>query len=124
MQQEARLHCFINYEAEYVACCLAAQEAIWLRNFLQDLSLIPRVDDPIEIWCDNTAAIQYAKDPKFYRKSKHIKRRYHFVRNAIKLKEVVVKFLSTNKMIADPVTKSTPKYVFKAHMMSLGLCRV
>ena len=36
-------------EAEYVACCLAAQEVIWLRNFLQDLNLTPRVDDPVEI---------------------------------------------------------------------------
>ena len=36
-------------EAEYVACRLAAQEAIWLRNFRQDLDLTPRVDDPIEI---------------------------------------------------------------------------
>jgi hypothetical protein len=111
-------------EAEYVACCLAAQEAVWLRNFLQDLSLTPRVDDPAEIWCDNTAAIQYAKDPKFHRKAKHIKRRYHFVRDAIKSKEIVVKYLSTTKMIADPLTKPTSRDVFKTHMLSLGLRRV
>jgi len=96
-------------EAEYIACCLAAQEAIWLRHFLQDLNLTLRVDDPVEIWCDNTAAIQYAKDPKFHREAKHIKRHYHFVRDAIKLKEVIVKFVSINKMIADPLTKRTPR---------------
>jgi len=78
-------------EAEYVACCLATQEAIWLRNFLQDLNLTPRVNDPVEIWCDNTATMQYAKDPKFYMKAKHIKRRCHFVRDAIKLKKVIIK---------------------------------
>ena len=66
-------------EAEYVACCLATQEAIWLRSFLQDLRLTPKVDDPVELMCDNTVAIQFAKDPKFHRKTKHIKRRYHFV---------------------------------------------
>ena len=110
-------------EAEYVACCLAAQEAIWLRSFLQDLNLTPRVDDPVEMWCDNTAAIQYAKDPKFHRKAKHIKRRYHFVRNAIKLKEVIVKYLPTSKMVADPLTKPTPRDTFKTHVMSLGLRR-
>jgi len=70
------------------------------------------------MWCDNTATIQYAKDPKFHREAKHIKRRYHFVRDAIKLKEVIVNYLSTNKMIA------TPRHVFKTHMMSLDLCRV
>ena len=108
-------------EAEYVTCCLAAQQAIWLRSFLQDLNLTPRVDDPVEIWCDNTTATQYAKDPKFHRKAKYIKTRYHFVRDTIKLKEVVVKFVSTNKMIVDLLTKPTPRDVFKTHMMSLGL---
>ena len=68
-------------EAEYVACNLPMQEAIWLRSFLQDLNLTPRVDDPVEMLCDNKAAIQFAKDPKFYRKTKHIKTCYYFVRN-------------------------------------------
>jgi len=27
-------------EAEYVTCCLAAQQAIWLRSFLQDLLIL------------------------------------------------------------------------------------
>jgi len=102
-------------EAKYIACCLAAQEAIWLRNFLKDLNLTLRVDDPVEIWCDNTVAIQYAKDPKFHKKANHIKRCYHFVRDVTKLKEVFVKFLSTNKMIADPLAKPTPRDAFKTH---------
>jgi len=73
------------------------------------------------MWCEKTATVQYARDPKFHRKAKHIKRHYHFVRDAIKLKEVVVKFLSINNMIADPLTKPTSRDVFKTHMMSLGL---
>jgi len=44
-------------EAEYVACCFATQEAIWLRSFLQDLDLTPRVNYPAEMLCDNTAGI-------------------------------------------------------------------
>lgn len=47
-------------EAEYVASCFTVQEAIWLRSFLHDLNITPTVDDPIEMHCDNTAAIQYA----------------------------------------------------------------
>jgi len=111
-------------EAEYVACCLATQEAIWLRSFLQDLRLTPKVDDPVELMCDNTAAIQFAKDPKFHRKTKHIKRRYHFVRDAIKEKEVALKYISTSKMLADPLTKPIPRDAFKAHVKSLGLRRL
>ena len=71
--------------------------------------------------CDNTAAIQFTRDPKFHRKTKHIKRCYHFVRNAIKDKEVVIKSISTSKMITDPLTKLIRRDVFKAHATSLGL---
>jgi len=62
-------------EVEYVACSLATQEAIWLRSFIQDLNLTLKVDDPIELLCDNTVTIQFVKDSKFHRKTKHIKRR-------------------------------------------------
>jgi len=71
--------------------------------------------------CENTAAIQFAKDPKFHRKTKLIKRHYHFVRNAIKEKEVAIKYSSTSRTIVDPLTKPIPKDTCKAHMMSLGL---
>ena len=45
---------------------------MWLRRFLQDLNVTPGVNDPAEILCDNTATLQFAKDLKFYRKTKHI----------------------------------------------------
>ena len=71
--------------------------------------------------CDNTATVQSAKDPKFYRKTKHIKRHYHFVRDAIKEKEVAIKCIL---MPADPLAKPIPTDAFKAHAMSLGLRRL
>ena len=111
-------------EAEYVACSLATQEVMWLRSFLQDLDLTPRVDDPVKMLRDNTAVIQFTKDPKFHLKTKHIKKRYHFIWNPIKTKEVFIKYISTNKMIDDPLIKLILKDAFKAHSLSLGLCGV
>ena len=73
-------------EAECVACSQATQEAMWLRSFLYDLKLTPKVNDPVKVLYDNTSSIQFAKDPKFHQKTKHAKRRYHFVQNAIKAK--------------------------------------
>jgi len=119
-------HCIAlsTMKVEYVACSLATQEAMWLRSFLQNLNLTPRADDPVEMLCDNTAVIQFTKDPKFHQKTKHIKRRYRFVRDAIKTKEVAIKYIPTNKMIADPLIKPIPRDAFKAHSLSLGLRRV
>ena len=111
-------------EAEYAACSLATQEAMWLRSFLQDLNLTPKVDDRVEMLCDNIVAIQFAKDLKLHRKTKHIKKYYHFVPNTIKTKEVAINYISTNKMIADPLTKPIPRVTFKVHVLSLGLYSV
>jgi len=104
-------------------CYLSAEEAIWLRCFPQNLNLTPRVDDPIKMMCDNTTAIEFAKDPKFHMRTKHIKRHYHLVRDAIKRIEVAIKYISTSKMIADPLTEPIPRDDFKAHVISLGLRR-
>jgi len=97
---------------------------MWLRSFLQDLNLTLRVDDPIEMLCDNPTAIQFLNDSKFYQKTKHINKRYHFMRDAIKLKEVAIKYIATNKMIVDLLTKPIPRDAFKAHSLSLELRRV
>ena len=78
-------------EVEYVACIVPSQEAMWLKSFLQHFNLTPRVHDPIKMLHDNIATIQFGKDPKFHRKTKHIKRHYHFARDAIKTREIVIK---------------------------------
>ena len=40
-----------------------------------------KVDDPVEVLCENTAAFQFAKDPKFHRKTKHIRGVIIFMRH-------------------------------------------
>ena len=42
-------------EAEYVAACEAAKEAIWLRKFLIDLEIVPNMSLLITFYCDNVA---------------------------------------------------------------------
>ena len=94
-------------EAEYVACYVATQEAIWLRSFLQDLRLTPRVDDPIELMYDNTAVIQFARIRSFTGKI-GILRGFIILSETPSKKKVVIKYTSTSKMVADPLTKPIP----------------
>ena len=65
-----------------------------------------------------------AKDPKYHGKTKHIKGRYHYIRDAIIEKDVVLKHISTSNMVVDPLTKPIAKDVFVKHVRSLGLCRM
>jgi hypothetical protein len=111
-------------EAEYVACSAATQDAVWLKNFLYHLKILKSASDPMTIYCDNTAAIAVAKDPKYHGKNKHIKMRYHYIREAITEQYVILKHISTNSMVADPLTKPIARDVFVRHVRSLGLCRM
>ena len=75
-------------------------------------------------FCDNTTTLAVAKDPKYHEKTIHIKKRYHYIINAIIEKDVVLKHISTSNMVADPLTKPIAKDVFVKHVRSLGLCRM
>jgi len=111
-------------EAEYVACSAAVQEVVWLRRFLQHLEIVRDALDPLTIHCDSTAALAYAKDPKYHGRTKHIDIQYHYIRDMVAQKEVVLKHISTSCMVADPLTKPIARDVFLAHVRSLGLRRM
>ena len=78
----------------------------------------------LTIFCDNTTALAVAKDPKYHGKTKHIKKRYHYIRDTITEKDVVLKHISISNMVADPLTKLIARDVFVKHVRSLGLCRM
>ncbi|KAK2993950.1 hypothetical protein RJ640_000548 [Escallonia rubra] len=110
-------------ESEYVACSAAVQEAIWLRSFLQALGVIAHVDEAVTVHCDNTAALDFVKDPKYHGKAKHIGLRYHFIRTLVAQGEVSMKHIPTGRMVADPFTKPIARDVFLSHIRSMGLRR-
>ena len=87
-------------EVEYVAYYTATQDAIWLRSFLQQLEIVKTALKFVTIFCDNIVALVVAKDPKYHVKTKHIKKRYRYIRDAIIEKDVVLKHISTSNMVA------------------------
>ena len=64
------------------------------------------------------------KDLKYHGKTKHIKKRYHYIRGTIIENDVVLKHISTSNMVADPLTKPIAKDVFVKHVRSQGLSRM
>lgn len=110
-------------ESEYIACAAAVQEAVWLGRFLQNLGVVPHATDPVVIHCDSMAALAYVNDPKYHGKSKHIETRYHYIRDIVAQRKVVLKHISTTRMVADPLTKPIGRDVFQTHVRGLGLRR-
>ena len=99
-------------EAEFVALSAVMQEGIWLRRFLEHLINKGDVIEHVVINCDSQATIAYTKDPKFHAKTKHIDIKYNFVKDMVARKEVNVKYITTQEMVADPFTKPvTPRNI-------------
>ena len=107
-------------EAEYVAASEAAKEAVWLRNFLMDLTVVPGLPKSITLYSDNAGAVANSKEPRVHKSSKHIERKYHLIRSIIKRGDVVVVKIASVDNIADPFTKSLPAKTFNRHVEAIG----
>ena len=70
-------------EAEYMAASEAANEAIWMKEFITDLGVIPNASGPMTLFCDNIGAIALAKEPRFHRKTRHIKRHFNSIHESV-----------------------------------------
>lgn len=108
-------------EAEYVAASEAAKEAVWLRNFLMDLTVVPGLPKSITLYCDNAGAVANSKEPRVHKSSKHIERKYHLIRSIVKRGDVVVVKIASADNIADPFTKSLPAKTFDRHVEAMGV---
>ena len=62
-----------------------------------------------------------AKNNKSESRCKHIDIKYLAIRECVKEKKVVIKHVSTELMIVDPLTKGMPPKNFKDHVVRMGL---
>lgn len=105
-------------EAEYMAAAYAIKEALWLRTLLLELGM---EIGTITINADNQSAIKLLKNPVFSMRSKHIDVIYHFARERVTRKDVTFKYISTDKMVADALTKPLPSAKFSFCRAAMGI---
>ena len=110
-------------EAEYIAASEAAKEAVWMKKFITELGVVPGIEDPIPLLCDNNGAIAQAKEPRSHQKSKHILRRFHLIREIIERGEIMIQKVDTKDNIADPFTKALSQKLFENHFSKMGVRR-
>ena len=96
-------------EAEYIALAAATKDVKWYRNWIQE---VYSVLTPSILLCDNTAAISFTKDDRYHQRTRHIDLRYHFVKEYVESKDIEVKYISTERQLADILTKCLSKDIF------------
>ena len=50
-------------EAEYIATSVVAKEAVWIKNFVFRLGVVPSIANPVDIYCDNNGLLLKPRSP-------------------------------------------------------------
>jgi transposase InsO family protein len=90
-------------EAEVIAASEAAKEMIWLKRLFLEITTLDK--SPPYIYVDNSAAVRLSQNPEFHRRTKHISLRHFYIRERVIEKELQVQQISTERQVADIMTK-------------------
>ena len=91
-------------EAEFMAGTEAAKQAIWLQDLLSEIA--GTSCEKVTICIDNQSAIALTKNPVFHGRSKHIHRRFHFIRECVENGHIEVIHVPGNEQRADILTST------------------
>ena len=89
-------------KAEYIAARSYCSQLLWMKKLLSDYG-IPQ--DTMVVYCDNSSARDISKNPVQHSKTKHIELRYHFIRDLVEKKIVILEYIPTDRQNADIFTK-------------------
>ena len=98
-------------EAEYVGMFEASKIILWLRQLLLELGFPPT--QPTILYEDNKSAIHISENGNDKGRTKHMDVRYHLIRDLIKTQVINIKYMPTDSMIADILTKPVDKKTFR-----------
>jgi hypothetical protein len=106
-------------EAKYIALARGAQQAMWMRSWLDEVYL-PQ-DGPMNIYGDNLGSLSLTEMTKHHRLSKHLDIRWHFIRDLVSEKTVEVRKVKGKENVADIFTKPLPCHLHETFIQELGL---
>lgn len=90
-------------EAEYLSICDVCKDISFIKNLLSEIFCL---NVETVVYNDNQSAIKLLECKEYcHKRTKHIDLRYHYVKDLIRNNIVIVKYLQTEGMIADVLTK-------------------
>jgi hypothetical protein len=98
-------------EAEYITTYVAVKQMIWLRKMLNDLDFDQR--SPTELFCDNTSAKAISKNSVFHNRTKHMKIKFHAIRQFQQEGELELIYCTSKEQLVDLFTKPLAKDRFE-----------
>nr|GEY53079.1 hypothetical protein [Tanacetum cinerariifolium] len=95
-----------HLQMQYIAAFGASKEAVWIRKFISGLGVVPTIEEPINMYRDNTGAIAIAKYHGVTKGARHFRKKVYNLRETIKIGDVKIEKVDTYDNLADPFTKA------------------
>ena len=108
-------------ESEYIAASDAAREAAWIKKYVDDLGVVPTIQDPLEILCDNESTIAISNNAMSRKRTRNIHRRLKYICDEVERGEINIRKVHTDQNLADPFTKPISSAKHDGHARAIGL---
>ena len=77
---------------------------------------------PVTLYADNQGSIALPNNPEFRCRTKHIDVRFHWIREAVSIKQFNIVYTPTAEMAVDNLTKGLPTPGFSEFRCMIGMC--
>ncbi|GKE18368.1 retrotransposon protein, putative, ty1-copia subclass [Tanacetum coccineum] len=104
-KRELRVSCYTDAGYLMDADDLKSQTG-YIRKFISGLNVVPIIEEPINMYCDNTRAIAIVKDRGVTKGARHFCSKVHYLRETIEMGDVRIEKVNTYDNLADPFTKA------------------
>jgi hypothetical protein len=105
-------------KAEYVAAVSCCSQILWIVHTTRDYGGTYK---SVPLMYDSSNAICLAQNPIFHGRAKHIKVRYHFLRDHLAKGDIEMKYIDTERQLADIFTKPLDATHFPSLRGELGV---
>ena len=106
-------------EAEYFAASETAKELVFIKNLIEGIEELNKLELPMMLRMDNTGAIYLANNQSTGPRTKHINIGVHYVCDLISEGIIKTKFVKSEDNTADIFTKNTTEELFKKQSVKL-----
>jgi hypothetical protein len=105
-------------EAELTSLSTSIIDGLWMKKFIDE---VLDEDVKIQIYNDNLSTIKYCKNEKNQSRMKHLHLKQKFILQKLNSSKIFLDHISTDKMIADILTKALPQVKIKYFKEQLQL---
>ncbi|GKA88263.1 retrotransposon protein, putative, ty1-copia subclass [Tanacetum coccineum] len=113
IKRELRVSCYTD--AGYLT------DAVDLTKFISGLGIVPIIEEPIKMYCDNTRAINIANESGITKGARHYRAKVYYLCEVIEFGDVKIEKVHADDNLVDPFTKALPFPKHSEHTKNIGM---